>query len=118
MMGFNNLQKWLGISWTPLMVASRGGGAASPSTYGDDALNSFAAAAVKVHRINNEYTQKMQQTDSSTEQEQIDLQASREMAKAVESEGLSVDTYQTIAAKLDSDDALAERVKEKLRHIA
>jgi hypothetical protein len=112
------LPKWPGISWTPLTVVPAGEGGASASSYGEDDLNSFAMAAVKVHRINNEYSQKMQEARSEPEKELIEQRASHEMVNAVQSEGLSVDTYQSIASRLDTDNALAEKVKHKIRKVA
>ena len=112
------LAKWLGISWTPLTVAPRGDGGTSPSSYGEEVLNSFAVAAVKVHRINSAYTQKTKVAGSEPEKQKLEQKASEEMVQAVENEGLTVDTYQTIAANLDSDPALAENVKQKIKRVA
>jgi hypothetical protein len=119
MIRFSNLPF---ISWTPLSVAPAGdggtGGGPSASSYGEDDLNSFAVAAVKVHRINNQYSRKMQLAKSEPEKHQLEQRASDEMMQAVQDEGLSVDTYQTIASCLDSDDVLAEKVKHKIRKVA
>jgi hypothetical protein len=109
---------WPGASWAPLTVAPADGGGASTSSYGEDDLRSFAVAAVKVHRIDSAYTRKMDEAKSDPEKEELEQRASNEMVKAVQSEGLTVDTYQTIASCLDTDPALAEKVKQKIKEVA
>ena len=112
MIRFSILAKW---PWAPLTVAPGNGGGASAASYGEDVLNSFAMAAVKVHRINSAYTRKMEVATSDPEKEELEQRANDEMEKAVENEGLTVDTYQDIASRLDTDPALAENVKHKIK---
>jgi uncharacterized protein DUF4168 len=112
------LSHWPGISWA-LTAAPDGDGGASASPYGENDLNSFAVAAVKVYRINNEYTLKMEETQADPQvQEQLEERATDEMVQAVKSEGLSVDTYQTIATRIKSDPALAAKVQQKIESVA
>jgi Domain of unknown function (DUF4168) len=108
---------WPGVSWVPLTVAPAGKGGASAS-YGEDDLNSFAVAAVKVHRINSAYTRKMEEASSDQEKQQLEQKAGGEMAKAVKNEGLTVDTYQDIASRLKTDTDLAARVQQKIKKVA
>jgi hypothetical protein len=109
---------WPGVSWVPLAVAPAGEGGASASSYGENDLNSFAVAAVNVHRITTVYDRKMKEARSDEEKQQLELKAGSEMVKAVKKEGLTVDTYQDIAARLETDDDLAERVKQKIKKVA
>jgi hypothetical protein len=109
---------WPGVSWALLTVAPPGEGGTSAASYGENDLNSFAVAAVKVHRINSTYTRKMDEARSDEEKQQLQLKAGSEMVEAVKHEGLTIDTYQDIASHLKTDDDLAERVKQKIRKVA
>jgi len=109
---------WPGVSWAPLTVAPAGQGGASASSYGEDDLNSFVVAAIKVHRINNAYSRKMEEAKSDEEKQQLEQTAGGEMVKAVKSEGLTVDTYQDIASRLKTDTDLAARVQQKIKKVA
>jgi hypothetical protein len=115
---FGVLGIWPGISWTPLTVAPAGEGGASAASYGEDDLNSFAVAAVKVHRINNTYSQKMEEAGSDQEKEMLERKANGEMVNAVKHEGLTVDTYQDIVSRLQRDADLAARVRQKIKKVA
>jgi hypothetical protein len=115
---FSVLGTWPGISWAPLTVAPGGEGGASASSYGESDLNSFAVAAVKVHRINNTYSQKIEEAGSDEEKVQLEQKASGEMVDAVKHEGLTVDTYQDIVSRLQSDADLAARVRQKIKKVA
>ena len=115
MIRFSILARW---PWATLTAAPGNGGGAPAPSYGEDVLNSFAVAAVKVHRINSAYVRKMEGARSDPEKEQLEQLANDEMVQAVEDEGLTVDTYQTIASRLDTDPALAESVKHKIRKVA
>jgi len=112
-----NMIGWPGAAWAPLTVAPAGNGGA-PASSEDSDLNSFAVAAVKVHRINNAYTRKIEAAKSDPEKQQLEQQANGEMVKAVRNEGLTVDAYQAIASRLHTDHALAERVKQKIKKVA
>jgi len=87
--------------------------AASP--YSDAELKSFAVALVEVHRINDSYTQKLASAQSPEEQQQIRDTASKEMVRAVETEGMSVEKYKEILSQAQNNPAVAERVKEHIR---
>lgn len=112
-----NMIGWPRAAWAPLTVAPAGGGGAAASD-DDNELNSFAVAAVKVHRINNAYNRKMEEAESVPEKEQLEQKVGAEMAKAVKNEGLTVDKYQAIASRLHTDPALAARVKQKIKKVA
>ena len=114
MIRFNNLAKW----WAPMTVAPNGDGGASAASYGEDDLNSFAMAAVRIHRISTAYTQQIKEAKSEPEKADLEQRANGEMIKAVENEGLSVDTYQTIVSNLDFDADLADKVRHKIRKVA
>lgn len=107
---------WAGIAAAPLAVvpADEGGVA----QYGDDDLNSFAAAAVRVHGISNEYSHRMAEALTDPEKDEIEREATTEMVKAVHIEGLTIDTYQAIVMSIEVDPDLAESVKERIDKVA
>jgi hypothetical protein len=114
---FSALGIWPGILWAPLTVAPAGAGGASAS-YEENDLNSFAVAAVKVHRISTTYSQKMEEAASDQEKEMLEQKANGEMVNAVKHEGLTVDTYQDIVSRLQRDADLAARVRQKIKKVA
>ena len=75
-------------------------------------------AAVNVHRITTVYSRKIVEAKSDEEKQKLQQKAGSEMVKAVKSEGLTVDTYQDIALRLETDGDLAERVKQKIKKVA
>lgn len=114
------MMDWTCAAWSPLAVVpagdSAGGDSASP--YEDAELKSFATAAVQVRRITDTYVEKMVAAKSEQEKKQLERLASGDMVQAVKNEGLSVDKYQDIATRVQSDPALAERVKQKFKEVA
>lgn len=114
------LTGWAGNAWATLSMvpADKSAGASSAPSFGDSELQSFASAAVKVHLISDAYTQKMGDARSQVEKQQLEQRASSEMVQAVENEGLTVDKYQDIAKRLETDRDLAERVRQKLADAA
>jgi len=55
---------------------------------------------------------------SDAEKKQLQRRASSEMVRAVKNEGLSVDRYQDIAKRIDTDPDLARRIRDKLSSAA
>lgn len=110
---FADIIHWPGTA--SMVPAGEGGASAS---YEDNDLNSFAVAAVKVHRINNAYSRKMEEAKSEPEMHELEERANGEMVKAVRNEGLTVDQYQTIASRLKTDPDLAKRVQQKIKKVA
>lgn len=109
-----------GQAWAtlPMVPADKGAGSSSAPSFGDSELQSFASAAVKVHLISDAYSQKMGEAQTPVEKQQLEQRASTEMVQAVENEGLTVDKYQAIAKRLETDQELAERVRQKLADAA
>jgi len=109
-----------GAAWAPLAMVptEENAGGAAASSYGDAELKSFATAAVKVRRITNVYVEKMVTAKSENEKKQLEQLASGDMVQAVKKEGLSVNQYQDIANRVQTDSNLAERVKQKLKEVA
>jgi len=83
--------------------------------YSDAELKSFAGAVVEVHRINDSYIPKLQAASTPDEEQQLETAALREMVQAVEKEGISVEKYEEILTKAQTNRDIAYRLKQPLR---
>ena len=88
----------------------------STTTYTDAELKSFAGAVVEVHRINDSYIPKLQAASTPDEEQQLETAALREMVQAVEKEGISVEKYEEILTKAQTNRDIAYRLKQPLRN--
>ena len=103
-------------AWTPLTVVDYGLSAREGSaSFSDTDLKSFVIAALEVERISDTYLPKLKAAKTPEEQQQVENAASREMVKAVENKGMSIDKYQEIATEAQANPAVAERVKQHIR---
>jgi len=103
---------------SPPSAESADNGFADPETaptYSDEELRSFAAAVVEVHRINDEYIPKLQSASTPDEEEQLEAAALREMVQAVEKEGISVEKYEEILTRAQTNRDIAQRLQRPLR---
>lgn len=105
--------------WTPLTVVDYGPSAreGSGASFSDADLKSFVIAALEVERISDTYLPKLKAAKTPEEQQQVENAASREMVKAVENKGISVDKYQEIATEAQANPEIAERVKQHIKDI-
>lgn len=85
------------------------------ANYSDAELKSFATAAAKVQRINDEYLPKLRTAQSDDEQRHVQETATAEMRRALEEEGISLDKFRSIVWQAQADRALAERIREQFR---
>jgi hypothetical protein len=83
--------------------------------YSDAELKSFAGAVVEVHRINDAYIPKLQAASTPDEEQQLEAAALHEMVQAVEKEGISVEKYEEILTKAQTNRDIAYRLKQPLR---
>jgi hypothetical protein len=83
--------------------------------YSDAELKSFAGAVVEVHRINDAYIPKLQAASTTDEEQQLEAAALHEMVQAVEKEGISVEKYEEILTKAQTNLDIAHRLKRPLR---
>jgi uncharacterized protein DUF4168 len=81
----------------------------------DAELKSFADAVVEVHRINDAYIPKLEAAGTADEEQKLEAAALREMIRAVENEGLSVEKYEQILTQAQTDRELVHRLKSPLR---
>ncbi|HYT98123.1 MAG TPA: DUF4168 domain-containing protein [Casimicrobiaceae bacterium] len=84
--------------------------------YSDAELKSFAGAVVEVHRINDAYIPKLLAASTPDEEQQLEAAALHEMVQAVEKEGISVEKYEEILTKAQTNRDIAYRLKQPLRN--
>jgi len=80
------------------------------ATYSDAELQSFAAAAVEVHRINSAYLPRMAEADPD-KQRQLEQQALKDTTAAVEKQGLTSDKYDEILSAAQTHADVAKKVE-------
>lgn len=105
----------LGLAGTPLLVAQD----VSPSTqpgqqtqYDDQTLKSFASAYIKVNEIREAYTPFIEQTENPEMAAKYQRDANEAMVKAIQEQGLDMETYNALALAVANDPELSEKVKK------
>ncbi len=73
-------------------------------------LEQFADAYVKVGEIHTEYSQRLQEVDSTDEAQSLQQEANDEMVEAIRDTGLEVQDYSAIAAALERDPEMRQDV--------
>lgn len=84
--------------------------------YSDAELRSVARAVLEVQRINNAYVPKLEAARTPEEEQGVVQAASREMNRAVEQSGMSVDRYREILIHAEQDSTLADRIRDHIRN--
>ena len=109
----------LGIAWAPITMAQGGPPSVepSPSSVSDAELKSFAVAVLEVQRINDAYMPRFHASKTPEEQHQVENAASREMTRAVEKQGMTVDKYKQIMTLAQKNPQVAERIKDHMRNV-
>lgn len=82
--------------------------------FSDADLEKFAAVQQDLDAIREEYAGKLETTEDPTEAQQLQQEASQTMSQAVQSKGLDIETYSSIAKAVRNDDALRQRVIEMI----
>lgn len=106
-----------GLAYAQQDAATAGAGEpaqsqAQAANFSDEQLKSFADASKEIAQLNQEYTGQLQSAEGDEAQQEIRQQANDEMVNAVESEGLSVDTFNAIGEALQQDPELMQKVQE------
>ena len=73
-------------------------------------IESFASAALQVHQLRSEWQSRLQEPSNADKVQELQTQANAEMRSAVEEKGLTVETYNAIAAAAQQNPELAERI--------
>ena len=111
----------LGASWAPIASAQAPGAPAveppqQTSSYSDNELKVFALAALNVVRIRNLYLPKLEAAKTPEQEQEVRKAAAGEMARAIESEGMTVGQYTQIANQVQESPELAKRVQEHVKN--
>lgn len=76
----------------------------------DSDLNKFVEANAAVSDIRNEFTEKLNQESDQEKAQQLQMQAQEKMLQAVQDHDMDALTYNAIAARLQTDTELQERL--------
>lgn len=78
--------------------------------FDDETLERFADAYVAVGEVHDEYSQRLQGTDATEDAQALQQEANNKMVAAIEAKGLEVQEYSAVAAALERDTHLREKV--------
>ena len=76
----------------------------------DADLNKFVKANAAVSDIRNEFTEKLNQESDQEKAQQLQMQAQEKMLQAVQDHDMDALTYNAIAARIQTDTELQERL--------
>lgn len=90
---------------------------AVPAQEGDEEftegqLESFMVARAEVREIQSEYSSRLQEVSDDQKVAELQAQAQEEMVQAVQAEDLTVEEFNQIARKANSDPEFNERLQE------
>ncbi|GGB40149.1 hypothetical protein GCM10011502_11840 [Oceanisphaera marina] len=81
---------------------------AGPITDGD--LKKFVKANEEVAKVRDEFTQKLNEENDQQKAQQLQMQAQEKMLEAVKDNNMDALTYNAIAARIQTDTELQERL--------
>lgn len=82
------------------------------SNFSDQELMKFADASKEIAMLNQEYAGRLQNTDGDEAQQQIRQEANDKMVQAVESQGMSIETFNGIGEAIQNDPELMKKVQK------
>lgn len=100
------------VAAEPLRLAQAAAG------YDDEQVESFAMALVEVRRIGEEARPAFEAAETEAERTEIRETATERMVEAVRSEGLDIETYNSIAEAANENPELAARIGARLEDIS
>lgn len=86
--------------------------AAPAQDFSDDQLQQFADASQEIAVISQEYTQRLQEAEDESAQQEVRTEANERMIEVVENSGLDVDTFNAIGQSIQQDPEMMQRVQE------
>ncbi|MFB9866472.1 DUF4168 domain-containing protein [Vreelandella sulfidaeris] len=86
--------------------------AAPAQDFSDEQLQQFADAAQEIAVISQEYTQRLQEAEDQSAQQDVRTEANDRMIQVVEDSGLDVDTFNAIGQSIQQDPEMMQRVQE------
>lgn len=81
----------------------------------DEQVDSFVNATIRIITIQQEAQKEMTATEEQEKQKQVRDEAMQMIVAAVEEEGLSVDEYNGIVQKVESDPEFGETVQQRIQ---
>lgn len=82
------------------------------ASFSDEEIEDFVEVQPEIEEIRADYSERLVGVTDQEEAAELQSEALEKMVKTVESNGLDVDTYNSIAVTLQSDTELRERVEE------
>lgn len=92
---------------SPAVPAQEGDG-----EFSEGQLESFMMARAEVREIQADYSSRLQEVDDDQKVAELQAQAQEEMVQAVQGEDLTVEEFNEIARKANSDPEFNERLQE------
>lgn len=86
--------------------------APAQADYSQKELESFAKASLEVDRINKKWTKQIAKAENEAETKEMRKEAVAEMSAAIEDEGLTVRTYNSIFDAAERNPEIASRIKD------
>jgi len=86
--------------------------AATAKDFSDQQLQQFADASMEIAVLSQDYTERLKGAEGEKAQQQVRMEANKEMVKVVEDSGLDVDTFNAIGQAIQQDPELMQRVQE------
>ncbi|MDW7774245.1 MAG: DUF4168 domain-containing protein [Desulfobulbaceae bacterium] len=83
--------------------------------FDDETLQKYASATVEVEKIQTEFNQKLKGVQDREKAVEIQREAIDRKMKAVENEGLRIETYNKIATQVKIDEQLRLKVDQMIR---
>lgn len=88
--------------------------AAPSAPVSDTKVKKFVTAYSEMEEVRADFSNQLQGVEDAEEATAIQQEAQTKMREAVTETGLSVDEYQELAARINSDDELRDRVQKEL----
>jgi len=83
---------------------------AAAKDFQQETLEQFADAYVAVGDVHSEYSERLQEAEGTDDAQSVQQEANDRMVEVIEEQGLEVQEYSEIAAALERDPDLRERV--------
>ncbi|WP_136068859.1 DUF4168 domain-containing protein [Modicisalibacter radicis] len=109
-----------GMVSAPAMAQQSGDNAAQQQTqqaaptaqdFSEQQLQQFADASQDIAGISQDYTQRLQEAEGQSEQQEIRKEANEKMVAVVEDSGLTVETFNAIGQAVQQDPELMKKVQ-------
>lgn len=100
---------------TVLAQSPPSGPSTSAPDLSDQKLNAAAAALERVVGLQNDYRQRIAQTEAPAEKERLVAEANNELARAVTEQGLSVEEYSSILDVARGDPEVRGKILQRIR---